>query len=467
MASTVPDALNHLADSLRSLPTETSIANITLLSSLLSQFSADVGPLLRVVLKNEQEALLSNSSWISSHLGDIRHLIDRLPASTVQHATHTELIELVKFDSTRFTIFDIYSPDVWTLLLLFFICIVSKVLFNLGLNKRAVERTRVALSNKYGHEVETDVARTVLKKNVGSILGWVLNIVVEGVCLVLQCCAWRLWAISSEMVRIRDIQILLIVIKMLLISYVADLMIGDHGPDVYFHHIFSFVLLFVGQCTFFSTHNPLFFRLATWMLLQATSIIPIYVGLGLIQAQKYYQLQDYKDEDQKKFLGWAYKVLRFTSWIYIPQKLIPAAFCLYWLGRMWNDVKHSSWGIAWLVIATVTVTLLLVLQVFVISDRVTAMAAYIKYRAYGGCIPPREGPIARSIARMLGRRRRAPPSAGDVTPVSFDSSSSEKEKEMLTDSEPTSPALSTSPSTATVFETLPNVETYKVPDSPV
>ncbi|GAA5947405.1 hypothetical protein JCM3765_001663 [Sporobolomyces pararoseus] len=467
MASTVPDALEHLADTLRSLPSDSSVANVTLLSSLLSQFSHDVGPLLKVALRNEQDALLSNSSWISSHLSEIQNLINRMPASTVKHASHTELIELVKFDNLKFDIWAFYSPDVWTLLLFFIICIIAKLLFNFGLNKKAVERTRVALSKQYGHEVPTDVARTILRKNVGSILGWILNICVETACLVLQFCAWRLFALSETMVRVRDVQILLVVIKMLLISYVADLLLGDHGADVYFHHLFSFLLLFVGQCTFYSTHNPLFFRLATWMLLQATLIVPIYVGLGLIQVERYYKLQDYRPDLQHKSLAWAYQFLRVTSWVYIPQKLVPAAFCLYWLGKMWNDVKHSAWGIAWLVIATTTVTLLLFLQVFVISDAVTAMTRYIKYRAHGGPIPARKGPIAAFASRMLGRRRHAPAVSGDVTPVSFDSISSEKEKEMGTDSEPTSPAISTSPSTATVFETLPNVDSYKTPDSPV
>jgi len=169
MASTVPDALEHLADTLRSLPSESSIANVTLLSSLLSQFSHDVSPLLKVALRNEEQALLSNSSWISTHLNEIQHLVNRLPASTIKHASHTELIELVKFDNLTYNIWSIYSPDVWTLLLFFFICIVSKILMNIGLNKKAVERTRVVMSSKYGYEVPTDVARTVLRKTVGSM----------------------------------------------------------------------------------------------------------------------------------------------------------------------------------------------------------------------------------------------------------------------------------------------------------
>jgi len=68
------------------------------------------------------------------------------------------------------------------------------------------------------------------------------------------------------------------------------------------------------------------------MILQATLILPIYIGLGLIQVQRYYQLQDYKPDEQKKYLRWAYQFLRITSWVYIPQKVVPAAFALYWLG---------------------------------------------------------------------------------------------------------------------------------------
>ncbi|GAA5845645.1 hypothetical protein JCM5353_001249 [Sporobolomyces roseus] len=464
--SLVPNALQHLADSLRSLPPHTSLGNITLLSSLLSEFAAS--PLLSVVLQNEQDALLSNSSWISTHLSELQHLISRLPPTTVARASHQELVTLIKFDSLKYTIWDIYTPDVWTLLTFFLIALVAKLLFNFGLRKAALDRTQAALSAKYGHEVEREVARSVLKKYVGSILGWILNIVIEGICLILQCCAWRLWAIGSEPIRIKDIELIFIVIKLLLIGYAADMLLGDHGADVYFHHVFSFILLFVGQCTFFSTHNTMLFRLASWMILQATLILPIYIGLGLIQVQRYYQLQDYKPDEQKKYLRWAYQFLRITSWVYIPQKVVPAAFALYWLGMMWSNVKSSPWGIAWLVIATITISLLLVLQVFVISDSVTAMAAYIGYKAHGGPLPPRKGPIARFVARTLGRGKRHAVSPNE-TPITLESNECEKEKEMLSesDSEPSTPTLSTSPSTATVFDQLPDLITYKVPASPV
>ncbi|GAA5821278.1 hypothetical protein JCM10212_006268 [Sporobolomyces blumeae] len=463
--SLIPTALDHLADALRSLPPQSSLGNVTLLASLLSNFSSDVAPLLSVVLRNEEDSLLSNATWISDHLSQLEHLVARLPASTVKQSTHAELVTLVQFDSTKFTIWDLWTPDIWTLLVFFVIAISAKVLGTFGLRRSAVVRTQKALAVKYGHDVEYEVARSVLKKYVGSILGWILNIVIEGTCLILQLYAWRLLAITSQPVRLTDIYFIFTVIKLLLIGYAADMLLGDHGADVYLHHCFSFILLFVGQCAFFQTHNPLFFRLASWMLLQATLIIPIYIGLGLIQLQRYYQLQDYRPDHQNAFLRWAYYTLRLTSIVYIPQKVVPAAFCLYWLVKMWNDVKYNPWGVAWLVLATIVISLLLVLQVFVISDSVTAMTAYIRYRAFGGALPSRKGPIARFVARL--RRGRLDVPAANETAVVLEPS--EKEKEILSEpsSGATSPTISTSPSTATVFEQLPALITYKTPDSPV
>jgi len=167
--SLVPDALQHLADTLRSLPPHTSLGNTTLLSSLLHQFSVDVGPLLSIVLENERDALLSNSSWISTHLSELQHLISRLPPSTVAHASHQELVTFIKFDSLKYTFWTTYTADIYTLLLLFIIAIIAKLLFNFGLRKAAVDRTQAALSAKYGHEVDREVARSALKKYVGSM----------------------------------------------------------------------------------------------------------------------------------------------------------------------------------------------------------------------------------------------------------------------------------------------------------
>jgi len=76
----------------------------------------------------------------------------------------SQLYESVNFDHFNYNIWDLYTPDIWTLLLFFFITICVKLSFWFGLRKSAVSRTRAALSEKFGHPVETEVARSVLKK---------------------------------------------------------------------------------------------------------------------------------------------------------------------------------------------------------------------------------------------------------------------------------------------------------------
>ncbi|GAA5882582.1 hypothetical protein JCM16303_002056 [Sporobolomyces ruberrimus] len=312
---------------------------------------------------------------------------------TIPSSKPHQLIELLDVND-HLTIFDLWSPDVWSLLLLFAIAIAVKLAYHYGLSEEAIERTQTVLSEKYGHEVEKDVARSVLKKPLSYTA-----------CFVLQCCAWRLWRIDDRPLRRQDEHYILAIIKLLLLGYASDLLLADKGYDIYLHHCFSFILLFVGQCTLFWTQDSVFPRLANWMLLQATCAMPLYVGLGLLQAEKYLQVQDHKPHLQKHALKHAYSFLRVMKWGYLPQKVVPSIFCLYWLGKMWNDVEGSAWGIAWLACATITVPLLLFLQVFVLSDSVTAMTAFIGHRVNGGPLPPKRGPIARFVLRFIQRTK--------------------------------------------------------------
>jgi len=68
------------------------------------------------------------------------------------------------------------------------------------------------------------------------------------------------------------------------------------------------------------------------MILQATLAFPLYFGLGLVQYERYLHVQDYKPQIQRRALKYGYYFLRVMTTIYIPQKVVPAAFCLYWLG---------------------------------------------------------------------------------------------------------------------------------------
>lgn len=81
--------------------------------------------------------------------------------------------------------------------------------------------------------------------------------------------------------------------KVLLVGYAADLLFGDLRPEIFLHHFFTFALLFVGQLAAFQTKSasaspsssrshpradtarspagPKFFRLAQYLILQATT----------------------------------------------------------------------------------------------------------------------------------------------------------------------------------------------------
>ncbi|GAA6011553.1 hypothetical protein JCM11491_004686 [Sporobolomyces phaffii] len=360
--------------------------------------------------------------------------------------------ELVDFSNWSYSIWDLYTPDVWSLLLFFVIAVGVKLLFVAGLNQRAVKRTQIALAAKWGTEVDEEVARAVLKKPWSYVVGWILTIVLEtcvhpfrvfgcylppsnhltcmstmnSIVFVLQCCSWRLWRIDDRPLRSEDVHLILGLIKVLLIGYAGDLLLCEKGYDIYLHHCFSFILLFVGQCALFSTHNASFPRLATWMILQSTAAFPLYFGLGLVQVERYLHVQKYNVELQKRALRYSYYFLRFMTWIYIPQKVVPAAFCIYWIGCMWNDVRHSGWGIAWLTCATLTIPLLLLLQIFVLSDSVASMTNYIGYKVYGGPLPSKRGPIARFVSHLLGHRRSTSAARERSGPVSSEEKANER-----------------------------------------
>ena len=79
--------------------------------------------------------------------------------------------------------------------------------------------------------------------------------------------------------------------------------------------------------------NADFPRLANWMILQATLALPLYIGLGLVAVAKYYQAQNDRPILQQESLIWAHRSLQVATWSYLPTKIVPAAFSLYWLAQ--------------------------------------------------------------------------------------------------------------------------------------
>jgi hypothetical protein len=74
-----------------------------------------------------------------------------------------------------------------------------------------------------------------------------------------QLSAWHIFVISktSEPIRFEEVTRLYLALKILLVSYGADLLVGDYPYGSYLHHIFTFVLMGVGQITVVETNVSL------------------------------------------------------------------------------------------------------------------------------------------------------------------------------------------------------------------
>lgn len=55
--------------------------------------------------------------------------------------------------------------------------------------------------------------------------------------------------------RFRDLQLLSLAIKFLLVGYGAELLFADVHWEIYMHHLFTFGLLFMGQLAAFETKS--------------------------------------------------------------------------------------------------------------------------------------------------------------------------------------------------------------------
>ena len=198
-------------------------------------------------------------------------------------------------------------------------------------------------------------------------------------------------------------------IKLLLGTYAGELLFGSSyiGDDILMHHLATFVLLLFGQIAAFRTHceffswqwhvsfgraeplltpaAPRFFRMAQFLLLQATTEQLTYLAMVFKHYSSFLGLQGKQQTSALKlatvFMGWT----RFITW---PQKVVPVVFALYWSGRsesvsrlmgltlgpgltssvtslVWSALDEpGSLGQAWLGTSTALIVALLLLQVY-------------------------------------------------------------------------------------------------------
>lgn len=69
-----------------------------------------------------------------------------------------------------------------------------------------------------------------------------------------------------------------------------------------------------------------------------------YAAMAAYHLYNYLRVQDHRLGMQSSLLRTAYALLRFTRWITFPQKVVPAAFALAWLGKSaLSSVVCTSW----------------------------------------------------------------------------------------------------------------------------
>ncbi|GAA6013316.1 hypothetical protein JCM8202_003105 [Rhodotorula sphaerocarpa] len=415
-AADIPGAIEQLAAAISSVPPPILTVNQTLLSSLLAEVAQDLAPVWPSLAQAQEEALLTNSTFLASQLDSLSALLARSRADWT-HASRADVLALIEISATRYNIWTVWAPECWAVVLMFGIAAGLKVALVLLLQRKAIERVVKVSSLALTHGEDTkpsvearEIARVQLQKPARAALGHALNLIMSTAVLVLQLLAWRMFVLPSTLVRLLDVKLLSGAIKILLVTYASDLLFGDLRPEIFLHHFFTFALLFVGQLAAHECEDPLFFRLAQYLLLQATLEQTTYASMTAWHLASWLRVQEHRPALQLSLMRAAARLMAVSRAITFPQKFVPAAFALYWLARMWHEIDAVAWGRAWIVWCTVILGLLLTIQVK-FADDAFPLAAHMHFKVYGGPPPARLGPVFGAFARLYRILRSRPTSA--------------------------------------------------------
>ncbi|BGP54105.1 hypothetical protein JCM8202v2_001679 [Rhodotorula sphaerocarpa] len=325
-AADIPGAIEQLAAAISSVPPPILTVNQTLLSSLLAEVAQDLAPVWPSLAQAQEEALLTNSTFLASQLDSLSALLARSRADWT-HASRADVLALIEISATRYNIWTVWAPECWAVVLMFGIAAGLKVALVLLLQRKAIERVVKVSSLALTHGEDTkpsvearEIARVQLQKP----------------------------ARAACLVRLLDVKLLSGAIKILLVTYASDLLFGDLRPEYAF--------------------NPLFFRLAQYLLLQATLEQTTYASMTAWHLASWLRVQEHRPALQLSLMRAAARLMAVSRAITFPQKFVPAAFALYWLARMWHEIDAVAWGRAWIVWCTVILGLLLTIQVKFADD---------------------------------------------------------------------------------------------------
>ncbi|KAI5474813.1 hypothetical protein MNV49_002390 [Pseudohyphozyma bogoriensis] len=391
MNDSLLDSLTSLSASFAALPANLTTTNLTLLSTLLSNFSSQVSGLNGTQLSNSTSSLIGNATWVQSNLAGLQTLIVELPDEVVnvngsEHASLVGMVQLADFRPSTFG----WTLDGWFLSMVLFVAVFAKVLRLALLRPAAVERVRQTGLRNEQALITTDSAACILDKPVRAAL--------------MSLCKASAW----HEVQLSDITLLSTATKFVLASYGCELLLGDVGIDVYAHHLLTAGLMVLLQAAGFSLLNPKFFRMAQWALLPSTTEQISYIGLALYHYSTSIKIQDSKSFRGVLKLAWCMMSVtkradkRARQFIEYPQKIVPMAISLYWMITTWLDVGNARPGSTWLGGVTALWVLLFLVQLKLCDD-VVPLADHMKIELAGGQPPelPR-GPLKRLITHQYG-----------------------------------------------------------------
>ncbi|GAA5862870.1 hypothetical protein JCM3774_006669 [Rhodotorula dairenensis] len=431
-AARIPEAIDSLAAAVVAVPTPLLTINSTLLGSLLTDLARDLAPALPSLAQVQQEVLLTNSTFVTEQFASLSSFLGPNAAARLNAASsHEDAIGMVEIAATRYDILTFWAPDCGALAVMFIMSALLKVALVGMLTPRAIEKAARAGATPSiaGGEKPTkearELARLKLQKPVRAALGHLLNLVVSTFALALQGMAWRLFVLPDTPIRLLDVKLFSLAMKLLLAGYAADLLFGDLRSEIFLHHFFSFALLFVGQLAAFKCQDPRFFRQAQYLILQGTLEQTTYAAMVAWHASTYLRLQGDRFILQRRLMRTAYYLMRVTKVITFPQKFLPAGFALYWLAQMWHDIDRAVWGRTWIVWCSVILALLLIIQVK-FADDAFPLAAHMRHKLEGGPAPSRTGPVFTLLGRGLKRmgapktHHRPPVPLSPTSPVGSD-----------------------------------------------
>lgn len=111
--SELPHVLSTFSQVLQTLPSALSNTT-TALVTLLALFASDTSLILPTLAKVQEEALLSNATWISVNLAQLGDYILRLPTDDVRPAHHDTLIALIQ-SGKPYDLGMLWSPDLYAI----------------------------------------------------------------------------------------------------------------------------------------------------------------------------------------------------------------------------------------------------------------------------------------------------------------------------------------------------------------